>query len=542
LQLALLNGDKPQDNDIQSVLDKVLKHYLGDDAENISISFIDSSNYSKYRDRVIELEETVYEPERRTDIEEFDVAIEAPRGVALAIEFNGETVGVAFGAPLKRYPYHRGVRLDPQFENERAVYMIAVTVDNEYQGMSLGRVLKYAFSLLALRNEVQFIEGRTRDRMARGMLSINLALGAYEILHLEEEYKDDETHRDVIYYSIPLAWEDLPINLSRAVDSPLGVEDLSREHLSESLPALVNKVSLGNFINESWKSNLEDFSTLLPEDLRHFYATSGQSECCEKLVKALWRTKAPRSKLLTFEGMHFGHGSFLSRALSGTQDSHYFEVDILPCPTATSSKAELKEILEKLKSALSDSHLAVFVEPMLQNSMLRLPMEFLEEVRGLSRKAGAAFVVNDTAGLFGSFDEQHFMPSSSLNPDCGFAFLGGQMGIVYTTEALFVSDPLLLISTWDGDEFSLSSFSRALSQFESKKSEIYELRKRFGEALESKLKDYGLEDISLSKGFGSFTGAIPSPLRDKLTEIDGRFVLAPSDSELKRAVEFLETI
>lgn len=549
LKLDLLSGGEAAERDIQAVLDKVLSHYLGDDAKNVSITFIDSDNYSNYRDRIIELEETVYEPQRRTDIEEFDVAIEAPRGVALAVEFKGETVGVAFGAPLKRYPYHRGVRLDPEFENERAVYMIAVTVANEYQGMSLGRVLKYAFSLLALRNEVQFIEGRTRDRMARGMLSINLALGAYEILHMDEEYQDDEAYRDIIYYSIPLAWSEPPCNLSGALDSPLSYQQINKDYFSKNLPALVNKVSLGNFINEAWKSNLEGLADLLPESLRHFYATSGQSECCEKIVKALWRTKSPRSKLLSFSGMHFGHGSFLSRALSGKQESHYFDVDILDCPglksdgsISAASKAEEDEILKQVERVLGEEHLAVFVEPVLQNSMHKLSEEFLISLKKLCKRAGAAFIVNDSASMFGRFSRSHFMASGSLEPDGGFSFLGGQMGIVYINKELFVSDPLLLISTWDGDEFSLATFTKALEAFQADENNFYKKRDLFQESLVSLLQDYGVSDVKLEDGFGSFRGNIPRKLRESLRLVSGRYVVAPADSELETAIKFLRSV
>ena len=54
--------------------------------------------------------------------------------------------------------------------------------------------------------------------------------------------------------------------------------------------------------------------------------------------------------------------------------------------------------------------------------------------------------------------------------DAGMVFMGGAAGLVFTTEEFFIEKPLMLISTWDGDEFSLTTYVQSLKNFEAEKS------------------------------------------------------------------------
>ena len=535
LKRKILLNEEHSTKEITEVLDEILEFYLGDDAKNTKVVFIDSSNYSKYRDKIIQFELEVYEPSRRTPIEDFDVAIEAPRGVALAVEFKGEVVGMAVGAPLKRYPTHRGVRRDIHFDNLNAVYMLAVTVGPEFQGMSLGRILKYGFSLFALRNGVEFIAGRNRDKIARGMLGINLALGAYEQIHLYEDYQDDEEYRDVIYYTIPLKWEEPKINLSSAISSPLGSADLTDSFIENNYPALVNKTTLGNFTSERFLDLLEDFGQLLPEPLRHLYTTSGQSECVEKIIKTLWRKQsagesAPRKKLVTFEGMYFGSGSFSSRALSGVENP-YFDVARLPLET---------EWVENLENTLADnSTLAVFVEPLMQKTGERVSEEDLKLIREICTRYKTPLVFNDTGSLFSRYSEDFFLASSikEIEPDLGISYLGGQMGVCYSKEEFYSSDPLLLISTWEGDEFAFASFMKAVESFTEVKQEKLRARKEFSKQLEQILLSSGISEYELINGVGWFKGEVPKAIADCFKKIGERSLVLATDSEIKKFID-----
>ncbi len=538
-QLRIYKGNQPQDQlaSIEKTLEEIVSYYLGADASDVDVEFITTENYDKYRDKIIQIEEEVYEPLRRTEIEEFDIAIEAPNGVALAINFQGKMAGITFGAPLKRYPTHRGVRRDPFYDDIDSVYMLDVTVHPEFQGMGLGRILKYAFCLYSLEKGVNRIEGRNRDRLARGMYAINLALGARELMYLEEDYLDDEEFRDAIYYTIPLRWSRPKLSLSSAIDCPLSEEALSEEFIKKAMPGMINKISLGNFVNEQYLSNLERFSELLPEELRHSYVASGQSECVDKVFKSIWLSGNHKTKVLGFENMFFGEGSFLSRGLSGQGES-MFSVELLPNPTTQDPDSVLSAVEDRLKEGEISS---IYIEPMPQLSMVPVSESFLKELRRLCTEHQVALVFNDTGSLFNRYSSDSFLASaSSVTPDAGFSFLGGQVGVCYMSEALYCTDPLKLISTWDGDEFSLASFIEELEVHSKNIKQRLENRDKFHAHLEQVFNDCQVEHKSLHKGYGRFQGNVPLSLARKFKTVDGYKLIAPTDCAISKFLNSLE--
>jgi 4-aminobutyrate aminotransferase-like enzyme len=163
---------------------------------------ISADNFLTYRSDIINLEKKVYEPARQTDIEKFEHTVLNRNSLCLGIlNKNKKLVGIAFAGPLKLYPLERGVRMDPNFEEEDSLYMLDVTIDTDLQGSGLGRSLKYALSAMALTKGVKRIQGRNRDRLAGPMININMSLGAVEQAYIREDYPDFEPHRDVLYYS-----------------------------------------------------------------------------------------------------------------------------------------------------------------------------------------------------------------------------------------------------------------------------------------------------------------------------------------------------
>jgi len=445
--------------------------------------------------------------------------------------------GITFGAPLKRYPTHRGVRRDPFYDDLNSVYMLDLTVHPEFQGMGLGRILKYAFCLYSLEKGVNRVEGRNRDRLARGMYAINLALGARELMYLEEDYLDDEEFRDAIYYTIPLRWAKPALSLSDAVDCPLSEQALSEDFILKAMPGMINKISLGNFVNEQYLNNLEKVLDLVPENLRHSYVASGQSECVDKIFKSIWLSGNTKTKVISFEGMYFGEGSFLSRGLSGQGES-MFDVELLPSPTGEESGSTLKALESRLAKGEVSS---VYIEPQPQNSMVPVPEKFLKELRKLCREHGAALVFNDTGSLFNRHSAEHFLASSgTVTPDAGFSFLGGQIGVCYLDQSLYCSDPLKLISTWDGDEFSLSAFVEELEVHQREFKTRLANREKFQLVLEKVFKDCNVSDFSLKGGFGRFKGNVPLSLARFLKTVGGYSLIAPSDCSIARFIDTSE--
>lgn len=62
-------------------------------------------------------------------------------------------------------------------------------------------------------------------------------------------------------------------------------------------------------------------------------------------------------------------------------------------------------------------------------------------------------VVNDTSGhcFRGSKDHYFTVNEFKNTPDAFFCYLGGQAALCFVKEDIYVKDPLMMISTWDGD-------------------------------------------------------------------------------------------
>ena len=329
--------------------------------------------------------------------------------------------------------------------------MLDRTVAPDYRARGLGRILKNAILMLAAERGIEAIHGRNRDRLARAMWAINLSLGGFETRHLVDDYPDDEPHRDCIYYRCPLAWQ-LPTGPSPLPFSQLDINLIDADYFMRNAPALVNKICLSNFVTPSFLDDLETVSQTLPSPLRHVYTASSLAEAVDKVAKASWLKRQPRHRMLTMEGHYFGEGSFLARSLSGIGDP-YFDVQRLD------SEAVSEQLRQRLHE---DCWLAVFV----QTELFAGRLDQLADCIEVCRDAGVPIVVNETGPRFGT-DEQAsrlLFQSFNLLPDAGVAWLGGQMSLTYTNDFLFADDPLLLISTWDGDAYSLARFAETLRQ------------------------------------------------------------------------------
>lgn len=532
---GLRSGTVGSSQETASRIQSLLTNTLGQEAEWFQLKTITPDNYNLYRKSIQLLEELAYEPSRQTSLEEFDKVIQSDVHVALALNYRDQLVGIAFAAPLNLFPFVEGARKDPHFNDPQTLYMLDVTIHPEFQGKRLGKVLKYALALSAQAQGIQRIQGRNRDKWAKGMLSINLSLGSYEQQHLEESYADEEPHRSAIYYSNPLQWKPPKLQLSTGLDAPLGIEGLDENYLRTAYPSVLNKMTLSNFINERFMENLKTFLDFLPPSLRHAYTTSGQSECVDKIIKALWYRNKPKRGLLTFDNCFFGEGSFLSRSLY-SQENGLFEVESLPFPTDSNWQTVLMEVQRHMDQI---AYLAVLVEPLAQQTMERMPQEFLRELRQLCTSRGIALIFNDTASLFYRYSNDVFMSSAGdVKPDGGFAYLGGQMGVVFMDDDHFVEDPLLLISTWDGDEYSLEAFTQAVRVIQQSPDAYFETQILFEKHMRALLIDYPVQSFSLKHGVGHLKGQLPQKMRQWFkTNISGdHYVICPNYSNMKQFI------
>lgn len=532
-KLEKLAGKKIESKKILPTIEKLISL-----DEKYQLFEINAQNFLEFREAIIEIEKTVYEPARQTDIEKFEHTVLNKNSLCLGVSFQKKLVGIAFAGPLNLYPLERGVRIDPNFNDEDCLYMLDVTILPEHAGVGLGRSLKYALSTLALTKGVRKIKGRNRDRLASSMLNINLSLGAIEQNYMREDYPDFESHRDVFYYTSKSDWKKGQINLSRSIKAPIGEKSLNKTYINKQLPFIINKICLSNFISETFIKNVKVVMHELPEVLRHGYTCSGQSECADKVIKSIWVKSDQeiknnnQTKMLTFKGHYFGNGSNLARSLSYDHDP-YFNVHKLDSPTENNYEQILIQVESELKTK---QYLAVWIEPILQHSMEKIPFDFLKKLRILTSTYQTALIYNESASSMYHYNINHFFASAlnEITPDAGMIYTGGQSGLVFCHSKYFLEQPLMLISTWDGDEFSFNTYFEAFQNVQKNKSEYLDTIKKFQEKLIDQLATYDLDHIKIENGIGHFKGSIPHTMEKMFKKNEnGIYYVNPSFDQMK---------
>lgn len=196
---------------------------------NVQAHWLNRDNYPRFRQQILDLQQTVYEPARQSPPEEFDAIFESPRPVAIVLTDADRIVGMGLAGPLPAYRDVRGTMTDPFADDPNVLYMVDVTVLPQYRG-GFGRLIKSAVVIRALQQGYSAIHGRNRDRVARGMWAINLSLGSFELQYLVDDYPDQLPHRDCLYYRCPLRWDpgdDMPnqptdLQIARLIHGHLG--------------------------------------------------------------------------------------------------------------------------------------------------------------------------------------------------------------------------------------------------------------------------------------------------------------------------------
>jgi 4-aminobutyrate aminotransferase-like enzyme len=169
--------------------------------------------------------------------------------------------------------------------------------------------------------------------------------------------------------------------------------------------------------------------------------------------------------------------------------------------------------------------LAVVAEPLFWNTGRLTPRQVLSELRALCTKHKVPLaIVENTTGLYRNGLATWLSDAWEIAPDAVFYYPSGQLGLTFLSDDTYVPDKLTLISTWDGDEVSLTRL-------------LWELRVVSGLDLESAASRLAEAIRPLGKldGLGLFrTVARPDAraLRDKLREA-GFDVGITSDGSLR---------
>ncbi len=491
LVLAKKNGI-PQNESMKYVKDFFKENF------QLDLILFDEHNFESYKDQIQKIQELTYEPLRQTSLSKFQMCAQEKKGVCIGIVKGEKLCGISFSAKASLFPDERGLRRVRYFEHPESLYMLDTTVINEYQGSGLGKYLKYALELLAISRGHQYIYGRNRYKLAGSMLVTNLSLGAIPEIFIEEDYLDDLEYRDVIIYRSHLNWKrSETIIPTRTNSTCIGINptSISDDFIKSSMPSLINKVCLSNFISLEYTQALLDYTKTLPKELQYIFTASGHSECVDKIYKSLFFSrkedkKDRPGKLLTLKGHNFGLNSTLSRSLScesfDLYSSHQVDLDIDQIKRELDTKNYLCFFIE----------ISTLYKDMDQKSILN----FLKEVKSICGKTNTHLCYDVSAT---HIDETDIYYGHDLMPDGVFMYLGGQMAICALREELRVYSPLMMISTWDGDEFSLHQ--KSIATFKSNEEpagmtrvaqSLYHVHKDRPWSLQQKFKGSGIYKLS----------------------------------------------
>ncbi len=445
---------------------------------------------------ILDIEYQVYEPARRTPPAEIRAAIEDVDGSLIVAEAPSpggawQLVGFAIGGPLEQNKDTEGCDDDPMLGKHNTMYSVSITVAPSYQSSGIGRKLKE----LQLRDAVarkrpdgtpryRYVTGRNRVGRTAQMTHLNRVFGAHVVSVLTGQYEDPEGQ--AIYYRIPLGTltpdpvvkqevvrrrevkvqgeTPIEIDLASGLTRPFASGPASlREAESRGLlygPA-VNKLTLMNYVTPATVRALEWLGALVPE-LPHMYLTSSRDECVDKALRLVKCTRKDAQVAIGLAGGYVGHTVATCRSLSDPSTHRggpgHFAWPRVPHPAEPGgTEATIQALRDAVSAAGGPSKVLGFVYELVQERTGRvLPRDFIDALAALRKELDLPLIAVETTSCMYRTGAGPFMSTAvGLTPDVLLWWGGGQTGYLHTSARWFVSKPLTLVSTWDGDELSL---------------------------------------------------------------------------------------
>ncbi len=429
--------------------------------------------------RIMALEARIFEPARRDPEATLRLGFEDPHGVAILAERGGELVGYAVGAPLERIEGKDGIRNAPMYDRHNTLHSIAISVDPSVQGAGVGMRLKIE-QILRTRAMVgangqpryRYITGRNRVGYTDAMTRLNRRLGAYTVKVLTQQYGDPKG--EAVYYRLPVRGggpdptmrpepEGLSADLAGGIADPLSAPPASLVALEQGgglRGATVTKITICNYITPAVVRATEWACALLP-DHPHVYLTSGRDEAADKAIRTLRYHRKAANVALAFEGGYFGHTSSGARSLSDpsvhAQGPRFFEWPLLPHPADVGVEAAIAAIEAAAQAAGGPGRvLGLFTEVVQERTGRVIPAAFWPALRALRGATGLPLALFETATASWRSGLGAFASSGlPIDPDILAWWGGGQTGFVHLKPEVFIDKPLMMVSTWDGDELSM---------------------------------------------------------------------------------------
>ncbi|MEM7589887.1 MAG: aminotransferase class III-fold pyridoxal phosphate-dependent enzyme, partial [Myxococcota bacterium] len=225
-------------------------------------------------------------------------------------------------------------------------------------------------------------------------------------------------------------------------------------------PAL-NNLTLSSWATPTLVRYMQLLRQVMPKTCKHLYVTSSQDEMLDKGLRCL-RLKRPQAHVVIgFTHQYVGHTTAAARSLSEpVGDPHRFRWFThwphLPNPAVYGVEPSYQALQDTLKQHPHQQILGIVVELMGEKSGYTMPAPFLQHLAQVRERTGIPLIFVETASALGRMGETLFASDScSVQPNMVLWYAGAQLGHVFVDHEHFASQPLMLISTWDGDEVSM---------------------------------------------------------------------------------------
>jgi RHH-type proline utilization regulon transcriptional repressor/proline dehydrogenase/delta 1-pyrroline-5-carboxylate dehydrogenase len=486
------------------------------EAPNFRIRTVGAAEAEKFLPIMLDIEHRVYEPARRTPPEDIRNALRHPEAIVTIAEVaeahghrpaggpdqqssprdpvsrsggdrsggDGQDwrfAGFAIGEPLEEAAaFEEGPDRDPMLGEHNTLYSLSLTVSPEFQDLGLGRLIKLAQLREAGRRRrasgtprYQFVTGRNRIGATPRMTHLNWVFGAHLVSILTGQYEDPEGQ--AIYYRIPLspiappAHPPPPAAATAVIDCAQGIARPFAEPPQSLVDAqasgllygpAVNKITLMNYVTPAVVRAIEHVTALFPR-LPHLYLTSSRDETVDKSLRILRWARKKATVAIGLRGGYLGHTTAAARSLSDPavhrQGPPHFIWPRVPHPALVGSAVTIDALRAEIARAGGpDAVLAIYLEPVQERTGRVLPADFWPLLAELRRELGVPWVAVETASACYRSGAGPFASSAlPVIPDLLTWWGGAQTGYIHAATRWRAAEPLMMVSTWDGDELSL---------------------------------------------------------------------------------------
>lgn len=413
---------------------------------------------------IMAIEHASYEPARRDSEAYLRRTAAAGLGLCAVDTASGEILGFCFGGPLENFRGISGASQDDRLGLGDTFYSADVTVAAAARARGVGRLLKRAQVQWAKVHGFSYISGRNRVGATDAMAGLNRSYGAFPVARLSHQY---EGNAQADYYRIPLVPPPAPrtppdegvLDLASGLQQPFGpAPAFMASH--ELVGPTASRINLSNYATIDTVHYSEHLRLLAPRGTSHVYFTSSRDETVDKALRCLRLSRPAGQLAVGVEGGYLGHVTAAARSLSDPagfgEGLALFEFPRLPHPEADLAgfEAGLKDLVEKQGA---DKLLGLFLEVVGERSGRVLSGDVARAVAAACRAHDLPLVLVETAsGCYragaGAWGVDG-LPADVV-PDMVLWYPGGQLGHIFVGDRYFISKPLVLISTWDGDELS----------------------------------------------------------------------------------------